>query len=361
MSKKNEPTKIHHLLWKVPGYNVSIMKTYKSILGHSLNKPAKFRLDVINFSTKYGVKEAVEAFKVSRSTIYRWKKKLKDSGGKLESLIPKSTAPKKRRTMIVEPEVIQYISKLRKEHPHLGKRKIKPILDKHCKKEDLTTISESTIGKVIKRFNLFFYPPNNKKVYHNPNHKHRKRKKRRRVKYSPKPKSFGYLEIDTIVRFDQGIKYYVYNCLDVKLRFQFSLAYKRANSKNTLEFFKKLQRVYPIKRGIKKVQTDNGSEYQGLFEQYLKDQDIKQMFIYPRCPKINAYVERANRTLQEEFINWNIHLALTDLELFNQELIDYLVWYNTERPHESLGDKSPIDYLIIVSPESQKYVTCTSA
>jgi lysyl-tRNA synthetase class 2 len=166
--------------------------------------------------------------------------------------------------------------------------------------------------------------------------------------------------MDTIVRFDQGIKYYVYNCLDIKLRFQFSLAYRKANSKNTLDFFKKLEKVYPVRQGIRIVQTDNGSEYQGFFKQYLKDKGIKQMFICPRCPKIDAYVERANRTWQDAFVDWHVHLAVTDRELFNRELIDHLVWYNTERPHESLGDKSPIDYLITVSPESQKYLTCTN-
>ena len=73
----------------------------------------------------------------------------------------------------------------------------------------------------------------------------------------------GYLEIDTIVRFDQGIKSDVYNALDIRLRFQFSFAYQKANSRNTVDFFKKIEDIYPLKQGIKIVQTNNGAEYWG--------------------------------------------------------------------------------------------------
>ena len=86
---------------------------------------------------------------------------------------------------------------------------------------------------------------------------------------------------------------------------------------------------------------------------------ITHLFIYPRCPKINSFIERANRTLKEEFLNEYQDLALTDINLLNQELVKYLVWYNTQRPHEALNYKSPIDYLLEVSPESQMYVTRT--
>ncbi|MFH1194022.1 MAG: integrase core domain-containing protein, partial [bacterium] len=33
-------------------------------------------------------------------------------------------------------------------------------------------------------------------------------------------------------------------------------------------------------------------------------------------------------------------------EEFNQKLMDWLLWYNTERPHWSLNLLSPVDYLI---------------
>ena len=45
-------------------------------------------------------------------------------------------------------------------------------------------------------------------------------------------------------------------------------------------------------RGIKVVQTDNGSEFLGVFDKYLKERGIEHKFTYPRCPKINGYIER---------------------------------------------------------------------
>ena len=53
-----------------------------------------------------------------------------------------------------------------------------------------------------------------------------------------------------------------------------------------------------------------------------------------------------NRTIQEDFINWNIDLLSTNINAFNQKLVDWLLWYNTRRPHSSLNKQSPIQYLI---------------
>lgn len=46
--------------------------------------------------------------------------------------------------------------------------------------------------------------------------------------------------------------------------------------------------------------------------------------------------------------------------LFNQRLADYLIFYNTQRPHKSLGLKSPIDYLIENGEMSHKSLTYTN-
>lgn len=85
----------------------------------------------------------------------------------------------------------------------------------------------------------------------------------------------------------------------------------------------------------------------GEFDNFLKQKNIKHLFIYPRCPKINAFIERGNRTLQEEFIDDNDYLVLEDgIDEFNNKLIEYLIWYNTKRPHHSLNYLSPINFLL---------------
>lgn len=32
------------------------------------------------------------------------------------------------------------------------------------------------------------------------------------------------------------------------------------------------------------------------------------------------------------------------IDIFNQKLVDWLLWYNTQRPHWSLRLQSPVDY-----------------
>jgi len=46
-------------------------------------------------------------------------------------------------------------------------------------------------------------------------------------------------------------------------------------------------------------------------------------------------------------------------KLFNDKLVEYLLFYNSKRAHESLGFKSPLDYLIEKGGMSKKSVTCT--
>lgn len=95
---------------------------------------------------------------------------------------------------------------------------------------------------------------------------------------------------------------------------------------------------------IHTVQTDNGSEFMKLFHQYLEEQSMVHIFIYPNSPKINGIVERFNRTIQEEFINRSEDFGVND-ERFNQKLTSYLNWYNQKRPHSSLGYQSPQQFM----------------
>ena len=50
----------------------------------------------------------------------------------------------------------------------------------------------------------------------------------------------------------------------------------------------------------------------------------------PKTPKMNAHCERFNRILQDEFIDFH-KSELLNPDIFNNKIIDYLVWYNTRR------------------------------
>jgi putative transposase len=319
---------------------------------------AKERLRIIKYYKVYGEKATKEAFGIDRKLMYVWRKRMKEKGGHVSSLVPSSTKPVNTRTMLVNPKVLEYIKHLREIHHKLGKTKIKPLLDEYCVKNDLPVYSEGKIGRIISKHNLFYQA--NGSVYHNPNVNYRKRKKvkRLRVKYAPKPKDLGHIQMDTVLRIEDGIRYYIYSAIDIKGKLALSMSYKRANTKNTLDFFKKLKYIYP--GSIKSVQTDNGSEFLGMFEEHLAKKHIQHYFIYSRCPRINGVVERYQRSLQEEFVDPNVYL-IHNTEVFSKALAEYIIFYNTKRVHQSLNYETPVDYMLKEGEMSNMYRPRTMA
>ncbi len=269
-----------------------------------------------------------------------------------------STRPHRVRRSDVPLAIIDFIRELREKHPRLGKEKIKPLLDEYCLKKGLVTISESTIGNVIKR-HKFFYQKSGR-AYHDPGSKWAQRRveraKRLRVKRSPKPAESGYIISDTVELIVDGVKQYFYSAIDARTRFALTLHYSRLNSRNMKDFYERFKQVYPI--SIRCWQSDNGAENLSEFDEALKQDGVPHLFIYPRCCKTNSLIERYNRTIQEEFIYHHID-EIHDKPLFARKLAEYLIFYNTKRPHKSLGLKSPLNYMIKNGSMSQMYLTYT--
>ena len=276
---------------------------------------AKERMKIITFYEQYGEKATKEAFGADRKVMCRWMKRLKGGNGSLMSLIPSSTAPHTVRRSTIPSEMIDFIRNLRKKRPRLGKEKIKPLLDKYCFRNGFKTISESTVGNIIKRKHFFFQKAG--RVYHNPASKWVQKRhtnpRRLRVKHTPKPEDFGHIMADTVIRIIDGIKHYFYSAIDIKLKFVLTLHYKRLNSRNMKDFYDRFKTVYP--GIIKDWQTDNGQENLGEFDNELSRQNIPHLFSYPHCPKINAYftVKHLHSTKRIAPIAQNLRFAICPL------------------------------------------------
>ena len=94
---------------------------------------------------------------------------------------------------------------------------------------------------------------------------------------------------------------------------------------------------------IRAVQVDGGSEFQGAFEEACKARGILLFVLPRRSPKLNGHVERAHRTHIEEFSDfYDGELTMGPL---NRALREWEAYYNAERPHQSLGWLSPMEYL----------------
>lgn len=104
---------------------------------YMLKEKAKKKARIIAFWQEHGLKATQDAFGTPKRTLYYWKSKLENSGGKLESLNDKSTAPKTKRVRIWPEEITEEIKRLRFSHPNLGKDKIYPLLEEYCQRNNL--------------------------------------------------------------------------------------------------------------------------------------------------------------------------------------------------------------------------------
>ncbi len=151
------------------------------------------------------------------------------------------------------------------------------------------------------------------------------------------------VEMDTVSIFLEGIKRYLFTAIDVTTRFAFAYAYKSNSSANGKDFLKKFTSVAPF--AISRVQTDNGSEFLKHFTQSCREHELVHFFNYPRHPQSNGHLERFNRTVQEQFADLHYE-SLDEPEAFNRKLMDYLIWYNTEKPHRGIGKVPPLRYYL---------------
>jgi len=317
--------------------------------GMDTTNAAERRLRALDFWRKHGTEAAADAFGVTRSTLYRWKAAWKSSGGRIEALVPGSRKRASNNRRTVDPRVLAEAVRLRGLHPRLGKEKLLPLLAAFCAAQGVPErLSESRVGRMLgdlKRAGRL-PDPSTLRTNGRTGRLHQVRRDRR-----PKLRRSGYrpsdpgdlVQVDTVVTFVDGVKRYTTTAVDCTSRFAFAWSHATGSSAAARDFFRRLEAVAPF--GIRRVQTDNGSEFQELFRDHLQAAGVEHYFNYPRRPQQNGTVERFNRTIQEEFLSWHRQTLAYDLPEFNRLCCEWLLWYNGERTHHSLG-ATPLGYLI---------------
>jgi transposase InsO family protein len=98
-------------------------------------------------------------------------------------------------------------------------------------------------------------------------------------------------------------------------------------------------------RGIRveRVMTDNGSGYVArLFRKALRMLGIRHIRTRPYTPKTNGKAERFIQTLLRE---WAYAIPFSSSDARVTDLPRWLTWYNQQRPHGSLGRRTPAQAL----------------
>jgi putative transposase len=332
------------------------MQYYNDAFQHPQIDAIEKRLEIIKFFDDYGADASKRAFGKSRSTIYLWKQKLKKSEGKLSALAPGNKTPIHKRKRLVHPYIMDFILRFRTEHPGVDKTTITPILRKACQHAGIKPVSESTVGRIIHDLKEKGKLAGSDKLSINGRSdnliarkkKPTMKKTRRKGFYPTRPGEL--VEIDTVSIFADGLKRYLLTAIDLPTRFAFAYTYKSSSSANARDFLLKLKSVAPFP--IERVQTDNGHEFEKHFSQACIEHNLIHYYNYPRHPQSNSHLERFNRTVQEQFAYWHFD-ELDELDDFNQSLMKYLIWYNTEKLHRGIGKLPPLRYYLdnFISPD----------
>jgi len=102
---------------------------------------------------------------------------------------------------------------------------------------------------------------------------------------------------------------------------------------------------------FEEIISDNGSEFGNKtsknkmshpFERLLREMDVKHRYTQPYHPQTNGKIERFWRTLEEDLI---IDTDFDSIEELKEELLQYMYYYNHERPHQALNGKKPVEVL----------------
>ena len=310
------------------------MKTLQTTLVQEASDIAQYRLHVLAHFYNHGFASTLDAFRVTKPTLYRWKRVYELSGRNAGKLVPCSTAPQHVRSMQTDWRLVEFIRQMRIEYGNVGQNIIKPFLDAYAEQKQLATIGLTTIGKIIKRRHFTF--------------EERVRVKRRfrfaklRTRRSPKVSAPGFIQMDSIVVYVNQERHLFMSVMDIYTKHALVAPVPCLSSLQAKRVFQMFQKANPTP--IQTVQTDNGGEFLSAFHQYLEESSIRHQFIYPHMPKVNSFIERFNRTVQEECILRNDEIYY-DLNSFNQKLVNYLHWYNERRPHASLNYLTPVAYL----------------
>ena len=106
--------------------------------------------------------------------------------------------------------------------------------------------------------------------------------------------------------------------------------------------------IYAMPFLIECAYSDNGSEYRGRkdhpFVSGLARHGIDQKFTKPHHPYTNGKAERVIKTIMHECFKRNGR-GFPSREHRRRFLYAFVNWYNTTRPHESLGNIPPVQRL----------------
>ena len=103
-----------------------------------------------------------------------------------------------------------------------------------------------------------------------------------------------------------------------------------------------LDRIVAKRGRPQSLRSDNGPEFiSEELQSWCVSKEVELRWIEPGKPTQNAYIERFNGTFRREVLNANVFGSIVQARRVVDE---WVVEYNTERPHQALGFMTPVEY-----------------
>jgi len=229
-------------------------------------------------------------------------------------------------------QFFEQADKIRKEHPGAGCRTM--AKDLRCRGWGRDKIEELLLSNGYR----LYYPVNYTRTTYSQTD----------IYYPNLIEGLELTAINQVVQTDityykAGIKfYYIVFLIDVYSRR--IVGYAVNKSLEAEGNIKALKMLFKTRKGDKLNKlihhSDRGSQYiDKEYQQLLKDYDISPSMC--KAAWENAYTERINRTIKEEYLNrWNIE----NYKTLSSSVAKAVKHYNNKRKHKSLGDKSPVQF-----------------
>ena len=257
----------------------------------------------------------------------------------LQSNSPEALLPDKRGPKWKSRKTLPYIEQKVLEQRRKGINRyeiyaiLKPILKGN-------TPSPSTIYAISRRYGL--------------NRLSRPMKQSRRRIIKTRAGELGHLDCHHLSRdLMVGTKkrYYLVSLIDACTRLVWAEVVEDIKSLSVMFASLKCINLLNAEYGIQfeAILTDNGPEVasprkvsEHPFERMLYELGIKHRYTRPYRPQTNGKIERFWRTLNEDLLE---DTTFDSVEHLKNELMEYLIYYNTERPHQGLNGSTPLQAL----------------
>ena len=292
-------------------------------------------------------------FCLCEDTLREWRRRYKKYGK--EGLRPRSRKPKrKRKSVIDDPQLRDAAVQCRKEWP-CGGAKLAVCLHR----KGFGCMSASNAKRLItsllkeKRITRVLVGKDRRQCRGN---KTRRPQPALLLGAKPFERAFAdklspgeRVQVDTFfVRYNGG-QLPVISAIDVRTRFLWFHHVHQLSSHAAGVLLRKVHaELQQFGFALDTAQVDNGAEFFGGFAAACEELGIGRMVNIKGNPKCGAFIESSHGTVRRECINTlprhctaaQIHAALSE----------YASFYNTERPHGSLGMESPIMVMKRLAP-----------